>query len=104
MEDLHPFSIASLTSPQKPPSCLNKTSLDNAKCRMQPVKNVQEVSQTAIDMDITKLRMNEVYVNQYVQQGKARYNRTKSQNGYENKPILQQTPLSPFVDLMSLEV
>ena len=104
MEDMHPFSIASLTSPQKPQSCLNKTNLDNIKCRIQSVKNIQEVSQTATDMDITKLRMSGLHVNQYLQQGTATYDKTKAQNGYENDSMLQQTTLSPFVDLMSLGI
>ena len=102
MEGMHPFSIASLTSPQKPPSCLNKTGLDIAKCRMQPVKNVQEVSQTATCMDITKFRMNEIYMNQHLQQEKANHDKTKTQNRYGDDPFLQQTALWPFVDLMSL--
>ena len=104
MEDLHPFSIASLTSPQKPQSCLNKTNLDNIKCRIQSVKNIQEVSQTATDMDITKHRMSGLHLNQYLQQGTATYDKTKAQNGYENDSMLQQTTLSPFVDLMSLGI
>ena len=66
------------------------------------MKNVQEVSQTATCMDITKLRMNEIYMNQHLQQEKATHDKTKTQNGYRDEPFLQQTALWPFVDLMSL--
>ena len=55
-------------------------------------------------MDITKLRMSGLHVNQYLQQVTATYDKTKAQNGYENDSMLQQTTLSPFVDLMSLGI